>query len=99
MALHQAVDRRDAKAVRWLIEHGADVDAKRVIYDCNQTALHICAERGLAEIAALLLAAGADTTLLDDRFQADALGWAEYCKRPGVAKLIRARRLAQGAPA
>jgi hypothetical protein len=47
----------------------------------------------------LLLAAGADTTILDDRFQADALGWAEYCKRPGVAKLIRARRLAQGAPA
>jgi ankyrin repeat protein len=99
MALHQAVDRRDAKAVRWLIEHGADVDAKRVIYDCNQTALHMCAERGLTDIAALLLTAGADTTILDDRFQADALGWAEYCKRPEVARLIRAHRVALGAPA
>jgi hypothetical protein len=40
--------------------------------------------------------AGADTTILDDKFQADALGWAEYCKRPAVAKLIRAHGAARG---
>lgn len=92
VSLHLAVDRRNEAAVRWLIEHGVDVNAKRVLYDCNQTALHVCAERGLADIASLLLEAGADTTVLDDRFQADALGWAEYCKRPAIARLIHAHR-------
>jgi ankyrin repeat protein len=92
IALHLAVDRRDAAAVRWLIEHGVDVDARRVLYDCNHTALHMCAERGLTDIATQLLVAGAATTVLDDKYQADALGWAEYCKQPAVANLIRAHR-------
>ena len=99
IALHLAVDRRNEAAVRWLIAHGVDVDAKRVLYDCNHTALHVCAERGLVEIAAQLLQAGADTTILDDKFHADALGWAEYCKQPAVAKLIRAHRAASGGSA
>ena len=94
IALHLAVDRRNGDAVRWLIAHGVDVDARRVLYDCNHTALHMCAERGLADIAAQLLAAGAATTILDDKYQADALGWAEYCKQPAVANLIRAQRVA-----
>jgi ankyrin repeat protein len=92
IALHRAIDRRDWRAMRWLIEHGADVNAKRSLYDCNATPLHICAERGFADAAAQLLAAGADTTIRDDKFEADALGWAEYCKRPEVARLIRAHR-------
>ena len=96
VALHLAVDRRNEQAVRWLIEQGVDVDAKRVLYDCNHTALHTCAERGLVEIAVLLLAASADTTISDDKFQADALGWAEYCKQPKVAALIRAHRARGG---
>ena len=92
ICLHLAIDRRNLPAMRWLIEHGTDVDAKRVLYGCNQTPLHICAERGLVEVARELLAAGADTTIPDDTFHADALGWAEYCKQPKVADLIRARR-------
>ena len=47
-------------------------------------------------IAELLLKAGADTTILDDKFRADALGWAEYCKRPAIAKLIRFHRAKLG---
>ena len=85
--------------MRWLIEHGVDVNAKRLLYDCNQTALHICAERGFVEVASELLAAGARTTILDDTFHADALGWAEYCKQPKVADLIRAHRAEAGADA
>jgi ankyrin repeat protein len=96
IALHLAVDRGDAAAVRWLLEHGVDVDARRVLYDCNHTALHMCAERGLADIATLLLASGAATTILDDKYQTDALGWAEYCNQPAVANLIRAHRAAVG---
>ena len=86
IALLMAVDRRNEAAVRWLIAHGVDVNAKRVLYDCNQTALHVCADRGLVDIAAAA-AAGADTTILDDKFHAEALGWAEYCKQVAVAKL------------
>jgi ankyrin repeat protein len=92
IALHRAVDRRDWRAMRWLIDHGADVNAKRVLYECNATPLHVCAERGFADAAAQLLEAGADTTILDDKFRADALGWADYCNQPAVAKLIRAHR-------
>ena len=58
IALHLAVDRRDETALRWLIEHGVDVNAKRTLYNCNQTPLHVCAERGLVDIAAQLLQAG-----------------------------------------
>jgi ankyrin repeat protein len=92
IALHLAVDRQDNDAVRWLIAHGVDLNAKRTIYECNQTALHMCAERGLDASARQLLAAGADTTILDDKHEADALGWAEYCKQPKIAALIRAHR-------
>jgi ankyrin repeat protein len=96
IALHLAVDRRNSEAVRWLIEHGVDINAKRVLYDCNHTALHMCAERGLVDIATQLLQAGAATTIFDDKFHTDALGWTEYCKQPKVAKLIRAHRAALG---
>ena len=95
IALHLAIDRKDGAAVRWLIERGVDVNAKRLLYDCSHTALHMCAERGFVDLAAELLAAGADTTLPDDKFAADALAWAEHCNRPDVAKLIRAHRAAE----
>jgi ankyrin repeat protein len=94
IALHLAVDRQDHQAVRWLIAHGVEINAKRTIYECNQTALHMCAERGLIESAHQLLVAGADTTILDDKFEADALGWAVYCKQPGMAELVRTHRAA-----
>jgi ankyrin repeat protein len=77
IALHLAIDRKDGTAVRWLIERGVDINAKRLLYDCNHTALHLCAEHGLVDLAAELLAAGADTTIPDDKFAADALSWAE----------------------
>lgn len=99
VCLHLTIDRHNRGAMRWLIEHGVDVNAKRLLYDCNQTALHICAERGFVEVANELLAAGARTTILDDKFHADALGWAEYCKQPKVADLIRAHRAEAGADA
>ena len=94
IALHRAIDRQDHQAVRWLIAHGVDINAKRTIYECNQTALHMCAERGLVGSARQLLEAGADTTILDDKFESDALGWAVYCKQPKMAELVRAHRAA-----
>jgi ankyrin repeat protein len=98
IVLHLAVDRQDHQALRWLIAHGADVNAKCTIYECRQTALHMCAERGLVEAARLLLAAGADTTIPDDKFKDDALGWAEHCRQPDIAALVRAHRVGKSNP-
>jgi ankyrin repeat protein len=91
IALHVSVARRNTRAVHWLLAHGVDVNAKRVLWDCNATALHITAEHGLVELARLLLDAGADPGVRDDKYDATVLGWAEYCGHPEIADLLRAR--------
>jgi ankyrin repeat protein len=48
-------------------------------------------ESGFGEIARLLLDAGADPNIRDDKFQATALGWAEFFGRNDFAQLIRER--------
>jgi ankyrin repeat protein len=91
IALHVAVSRRNADAVRWLLDHKVDVNAKRVMWDCNHTALHMTAADGNVEIARMLLDAGADPSIHDDKYDNTALGWAEYCEQPQIAKLLRER--------
>src|SRR5262244_2820573 len=46
VALHLLVAQRDVAGVKWLIERGVDVNAKRVLWGCNHTALHATAENG-----------------------------------------------------
>jgi ankyrin repeat protein len=91
VALHLAVGKKNAESVRWLIEHGVDVNAKRVMWDCNSTALHMTAESGATDIARLLLDAGADPDIRDDKYGATVLGWAEFCGQDAIAELLRAR--------
>jgi ankyrin repeat protein len=91
IALHLAVSKKNVESVRWLIEHGVDVNAKRVLWDCNSTALHMTAESGATDIARMLLDAGGDPDIHDDKYDATVLGWAEYCGQPQVAELVRAR--------
>ncbi len=91
IALHLSAARRKTDAVRWLIGHGVAVNARRVLWDCDMTALHVCCEHGLVEIARLLLDAGADPSIRDGKYDGDALGWCEYCQQPDVAALIRER--------
>lgn len=90
IALHLAVSRRNLDALRWLIAHGIDVNAKRLIWGCNHTALHMTTESGAIEIAKLLLEAGADPNIRDDKYNATALGWAAFFRRDDFAALIRA---------
>jgi ankyrin repeat protein len=91
IALHLSVSRKDAQSVRWLIEHGVDVNAKRELWDCNHTALHMTAENGAVDIARMLLDAGGDPTIRDDKYDNTALGWAEFCDQGEVARLLRER--------
>ena len=82
LALHVLVSRKNVDGVRWLLAHGADVNGKRVFWDCNSTPLHVTAEHGLVDLARVLLDAGADPAIRDDTYEATALGWAEYCNQP-----------------
>jgi len=91
IALHLAVYKKNLTAIRWLIAHGAAVNTKRPMWDCNHTALHMTIENGSMEIARLLLDSGADPNVRDDKFNATALGWAEYFGRDDFASLIRER--------
>jgi ankyrin repeat protein len=89
IALHVAVSKRNLAAIRWLLAHGVDVNAKRTMWDLNHSALHMTTESGAIEIARLLLDAGADPNVRDDRHHATALGWAEFFGREDMAELIR----------
>jgi ankyrin repeat protein len=89
VALHLAVDKRNLATLRWLLAHGVAVNAKRPMWDCNHTALHMTVESGAIEIARLLLDAGADPNIRDDKYHATALGWAEFFGRADFADLIR----------
>ena len=91
IALHLAVNRKNLTLIRWLIAHGVAVSTKRMMWDCNHTALHMAVESGAVEIARLLLDAGADPDVKDDKFNATALGWANYFGRHDLADLIRER--------
>jgi ankyrin repeat protein len=91
IALHFSVSKKNAVAVRWLIAHGVDVNAKRDLWDCNLTALHMTTESGAVDMARMLLDAGADPNIRDDRYDSTVLGWAEYFEQPQVAALVRER--------
>ena len=48
-------------------------------------------ESGVIDIAALLLDAGADPNIRDDKYDATALGWSDFFGRSDFADLIRAK--------
>jgi ankyrin repeat protein len=91
IALHLLVAKRNEEGVRWLIAHGVDVNAKRLLWECNSTALHVTIEWGAIELTQLLLDAGADPSIRDDKYDATVLGWAEYVDQPKIAELLRQR--------
>jgi ankyrin repeat protein len=91
VALHLAVNKKNHDAVAWLIAHGVDVDAKRSMWDCNHTALHMTIENGDIALARMLLDADADPNIRDDKYRATALGWADFFGREDFAKLVRER--------
>ncbi len=71
-----AVDFRHHAVVEWLLAHGANVNA-RAEGQSHQTALHNAAWNGDLRMVRILIAAGADPSLLDEEHKGTALQWAE----------------------
>jgi ankyrin repeat protein len=90
-ALHLLAKRADTVGVKWIVEHGADPNALWPHWDSDLTALHLAAMTGSADVARLLLDAGADPTIRDSQHDSTALGWAHFFKRPDVVELLTQR--------
>jgi ankyrin repeat protein len=87
-ALHMMAMRNDARGVRWLLDHGSHVNGLWTQWGSQVTALHLAAGGGHVEIVRLLLDAGASTTILDSRFEGDALGWARHFNMQDVVSML-----------
>jgi hypothetical protein len=77
----RAAESGKPRAVALLLERGADPDAM----PGRSTALHEAAFRNDRAIVDLLLAAGADPTIRDRQFNADAAGWADHAGHAELA--------------
>jgi ankyrin repeat protein len=89
-ALHLLAKRDDAAAVQWLLDHGADPNARWMHWDAEVTPLHLTAFSDGVESARRLLAAGADPRIRDSKHDGDAIGWAEHFGRPELRRLLEA---------
>ncbi|HMI43768.1 MAG TPA: ankyrin repeat domain-containing protein, partial [Gemmatimonadaceae bacterium] len=88
--LHLMAKRGDDAAVKWLLDHGADPNARWAHWDAELTPLHLAVMQDHVEIVRLLLAAGADPTIRDSKHDSDALGWAEFFGRLEIVRMFRA---------
>lgn len=71
-----AVDFRHYALVAWLLERGANANA-RAEAQSRHTALHSAAWNGDLRMVQMLIAAGADPALRDEQYDGTPLGWAE----------------------
>lgn len=85
--LHVAV--RHPDAVRLLIEHGANSNARDV--GDNATPLHFAAAKGTLESVRMLLDAGADVHGTGDLHDGDVIGWAARLGNDAVVDLLLER--------
>ena len=89
--LHLMAKRNDVAAVKWLLAHGADPNARWAHWDAEVTPLHLAAGYGHADVVRLLLDAGADVGIHDSKHDSDPIGWAEYFKQPEIVRLLTSR--------
>jgi hypothetical protein len=91
-ALHLASKRGDIAAVEWLLAHGTSANGLWPHWDAKVTPLHLTAFGNHVDVARMLLAAGADPTIRDDKHQSDPIGWAEFFGHPELARILAAGR-------
>lgn len=82
------------EAMARLLELGADVNRKGTFggpdHGQGVTALHPAAQAGQRRAVEALLAAGADVMIADELHGGRPSGWADFGKRPAIAKLLYA---------
>ena len=79
--LHAAAQRGHADAVRLLLDHGADPNAREA--GDHTYALHWAAAQGHLDTMRALLDAGGDVHGIGDVHDLDVIGWATYHRAPG----------------
>ncbi|HYP15529.1 MAG TPA: ankyrin repeat domain-containing protein [Bryobacteraceae bacterium] len=82
------------ETAEWLIDHGASVDRKAtfggVTHGQGITALHIASQYGHLSVVQLLITRGADPSIRDDLYHADAEGAANHFGQIAVRDYLRA---------
>ncbi len=79
--LHTAARSGHADAVRLLLAHGADANAREA--GDNTSALHWAAAAAHLEVAQALVDAGADVNGIGDVHELEIIGWATFYRAPG----------------
>lgn len=87
--LHLMAKRNDVAAVKWLLEQGANPNARWAHWDAVVTPLHLASSQGHAEVVRLLLAAGADPSIRDSKHDSDPVGWATFFRQPHIVQILR----------
>ena len=91
--LHLISKSGNIDGVKWLLDQGANPSALWAHWDSRLTPLHLAVLANHADVAQVLLEAGADTTIRDTKHDSDALGWAQFFKRYEIVEVIEQFRL------
>jgi Ankyrin repeats (many copies) len=89
-ALHILAKRGDVPAVKWLLDHRADPNARWSHWDSDVTPLHLAVLGDHPAVVRELLAARADPRIRDTKHDSDALGWAEFFGRTEISRMLEA---------
>lgn len=93
-AMYSAARNGHTEVVRYLLDHGAEVD-KRGFF--GGTGLHWAAINGHRETVELLIARGANLTLRDEQFNGTPDGWAAEGGHADLVELLRTNALHKNA--
>jgi hypothetical protein len=98
--LTQAVLNGHLDSIGWLLDHGADINKKSGYGEPKgATPLHFAAAwGGQPDAAKLLVARGADLTILEDDYNAPASGWANHFGHTAIESRLLAAAQAKGRP-
>ena len=82
------------EAAEWLLDHGADPDLRHDWggegHGVNAVAMHLAAQHNAVNCVKLLLARGADATVVDGAHDGTPLGWAEFGGATEAVELLKA---------
>ena len=90
--LHLMTQRNDGRAVRWLLDHGAQINGRWSSDGVMLTPLHLAVRDDHRDMVRMLLSAGADPTIRDSQHDGDAIGWAEFFQRTEIVEVLKSDR-------